>query len=69
MSHPPEHDPETADERDHPHLESGQRVADKSIIIPLLVLSSRATVGLWILRIAVVVVTAMVFYVFISQLA
>jgi hypothetical protein len=50
-------------------LERDQLVSDKSRPVPRARLSRRATVGLWALRVFAIVVSAMVVYTFISQLA
>jgi hypothetical protein len=50
------------------HLERSQFVAATSRPILRAVLSTRATVGLWALRVFVVLVSAMVIYTFIEQL-
>lgn len=50
------------------HLKRDQFVAETSRPVPQAVLSARATVGLWALRIFVVLVSLMVIYTFIAQL-
>jgi hypothetical protein len=50
-------------------LERDQLVSDKSRPVPRARLSRRATMGLWALRVFAIVVSAMVVYTFISQLA
>ena len=50
------------------YLERDQLVADKERPVPRARLSSNATLGLWALRIFVVVVSAMVIYTFATQL-
>lgn len=49
-------------------LEPDQLVLDKAQPVPRAPLSTRAKVGLWLLRIFVLVVSAMVIYTFFSQL-
>jgi len=49
-------------------LERDQFVAETSRPVPRAVLSTRATVGLWALRVFVVIVSLMVIYTFIDQL-
>ena len=66
----PEQDRQPA-ERSHDqvtHLERGQLVAKTSRPVPRAVLSARATAGLWLLRVFVVLVSLMVIYTFIHQL-
>ncbi|MGD0198317.1 MAG: hypothetical protein ABSC56_10505 [Solirubrobacteraceae bacterium] len=50
------------------YLEPDQLAADKERPVPRAPLSHNATLGLWALRIFVVVVSAMVIYTFASQL-
>ena len=50
------------------HLERGQFVTETSRPLGRASLSARATLGLWALRILVVVVSAMVVYAFVRQL-
>jgi hypothetical protein len=50
------------------HLERDQFVAETSRLVPRAALSARATVGLWALRVFVVLVSLMVIYTFIDQL-
>jgi hypothetical protein len=50
------------------HLERGQFVTETSRPLARASLSARATLGLWALRILVVVVSAMVVYAFVTQL-
>jgi hypothetical protein len=50
-------------------LERDQLVADTSQPVARLVLSRRMSVALWTLRVFAVVVSAMVIYTFVSQLA
>jgi hypothetical protein len=50
------------------HLERDQFVAETSRPVPRAVLGTRATVGLWALRVFVVLVSLMVIYTFIDQL-
>ncbi len=50
------------------HLERDQFVAETSRPVPLAALSARTRAALWALRIFVIVVSAMVIYVFIKQL-
>jgi hypothetical protein len=50
-------------------LERDQFVADKSRPVPRKRLSRRTRAGLWAFRVFVIVVSAMVVYTFISQLA
>jgi hypothetical protein len=50
------------------HLERDQFVAETSRPVPRAALSSRATAGLWALRVFVVLVSLMVLYTFIDQL-
>jgi hypothetical protein len=50
------------------HLERDQFVAETSRPVPRARLSSRATAGLWALRVFVVLVSLMVIYTFIEQL-
>ena len=69
-----DHAPETtaaAPEEDRlvSFLEPDQLVADKARPLSRARLSGRATAGLWALRIFVLVVSAMVIYTFVSQLA
>ncbi|HXN38435.1 MAG TPA: hypothetical protein VN892_10385 [Solirubrobacteraceae bacterium] len=50
------------------HLERDQFVAETSRPVPRAALSSRATAGLWALRVFVVLVSLMVIYTFVEQL-
>ena len=50
------------------HLERDQFVAETSRPVPRAALSRRATAGLWVLRVFVVLVSLMVIYTFIDQL-
>ena len=50
------------------YLEADQLAAETSRPVPRAVLSRRTTIGLWALRVFVVVMSAMVIYVFVSQL-
>lgn len=50
------------------YLEADQLAAETSRPVPRAVLSRRVTVGLWALRVFVVAMSAMVIYVFVSQL-
>jgi hypothetical protein len=50
------------------YLESDQLVAERSRPLGRARLSRRASVGLWLLRVFVVIVSAMVIYTFVSQL-
>jgi hypothetical protein len=50
------------------HLERDQFVAETSRPVPRAPLGSRATAGLWALRVFVVLVSLMVIYTFIDQL-
>jgi hypothetical protein len=50
------------------YLEPGQLVAETRRPVPRAQLSPRAAAGLWVLRIAVVLLTAMVLYAFIARL-
>ena len=50
------------------YLESDQLVAEQSRPVPRARLSRRASLGLWLLRAFVVIVSAMVIYTFVSQL-
>jgi hypothetical protein len=50
------------------YLEADQLAAQTSRPVPRAVLSSKAIVGLWALRVFVVVLSLMVIYVFVSQL-
>jgi type IV secretory pathway VirB3-like protein len=50
------------------YLEHDQLVADKTRPVARAGLTRRASVGLWLLRVFVVLVSAMVTYTFISQL-
>jgi hypothetical protein len=50
------------------HLERDQLVAETSRPLQRAVLGSRATVAMWVLRVLVLVVSAMVVYTFIDQL-
>ena len=50
------------------YLEADQLAAETSRPVPRAVLSRRTTVGLWALRVFVVVMSAIVVYVFVSQL-
>ncbi len=50
------------------HLERDQFVAETSRPVPRAALSTRATAGLWALRVFVVLVSLMVLYTFIDQL-
>lgn len=56
-----EHDPLT-------YLEPAQLVSEGARPVPRARLSRRMAVGLWMLRVAVVVLSAMVVYTFIAQL-
>ncbi len=49
-------------------LERDQLVADKARPVPRAHLSTRTRVALWVLRVFVLVVSAMVIYTFFSQL-
>jgi hypothetical protein len=60
--------PLTDDEILVEYLESDQLVERRSHPVPQARLSRRATVGLWALRVFVIVLSAMVLYTFISQL-
>jgi hypothetical protein len=50
-------------------LEPDQLVDDKSRAVPRVRLSARASAALWVLRVFVLIVAAMVIYTFFSQLA
>jgi hypothetical protein len=50
------------------HLERDQFVVETSRPVPRAALSARATAGLWVLRVFVVLVSLMVVYTFIDQL-
>ena len=50
------------------HLERDQFVAETSRPVPRAALSARASVGLWALRVFVVLVSLMVIYTFVEQL-
>lgn len=50
------------------YLEADQLAAETSRPVPRAVLSHRASAGLWVLRVFVVLSSAMVIYVFIDQL-
>jgi hypothetical protein len=50
------------------HLERDQFVAETSRPVPRAPLSARAIVGLWALRVFVIVVSLMVIYTFVEQL-
>ena len=50
------------------HLERDQFVAETSRPVPRAPLSARASVGLWALRVFVVIVSLMVIYTFAAQL-
>jgi hypothetical protein len=50
------------------HLERDQFVAETSRPVPQAALRSRATAGLWALRVFVVLVSLMVIYTFVEQL-
>jgi hypothetical protein len=50
------------------HLERDQFVAETSRPVPRVPLSARATIGLWALRVFVIVVSLMVIYTFVEQL-
>jgi hypothetical protein len=50
------------------HLERDQFVAETSRPVPRAPLSRRASAGLWVLRVFVIVVSLMVIYTFIDQL-
>jgi hypothetical protein len=50
------------------YLEADQLAAETSRPVPRAALSSRVSAGLWALRVFVVVMSAMVIYVFVSQL-
>jgi hypothetical protein len=50
------------------YLEADQLAAETSRPVPRAELSRRAIVGLWALRVFVIVMSTMVIYVFISQL-
>jgi hypothetical protein len=49
-------------------LERDQLVADRARPVPRAVLSRRARIALWALRVFVVIISAMVIYTFVSQL-
>jgi hypothetical protein len=49
-------------------LERDQLAADRSIPVPPARLSQRAQIGLWVLRVAVLVLGVMVVYVFVDAL-
>jgi hypothetical protein len=49
-------------------LERDQFVAETSRPVPRAALSARATAGLWVLRVFVVLVSLMVIYTFVEQL-
>jgi hypothetical protein len=51
------------------YLEADQLAAETSRPVPRAVLSPRAVAGLWALRVFVVLMSAMVVYVFVSQLS
>ncbi len=51
------------------YLEADQLAAETSRPVPRAVLSRRVTLGLWALRVFVVVMSAMVIYVFAAQLS
>lgn len=51
------------------YLEADQLAAETSRPVPRAALKGHATTGLWMLRVFVVVMSAMVIYVFVSQLA
>ena len=50
------------------YLEADQLVIDRAIPLPPARLSRRATIALWILRVVVVVLGAMVIYTFVATL-
>jgi len=50
------------------YLEADQLAAETSRPVPRAALSPRASIGLWALRVFVVVMGAIVIYVFVSQL-
>jgi hypothetical protein len=49
-------------------LEPGQFAADRQRPVPRAALSARATAALWVLRIFVIVLSALVIYAFIAEL-
>lgn len=51
------------------HLEADQLAAETSRPVPPARLGARAIASLWVLRVFVVILSAMVIYVFVSQLA
>jgi len=59
----------TADEEQVSYLEHDQRALDKRRAVPRAHLGRRATVALWSLRVFVIVVSAMVIYTFVAQVA
>ncbi len=60
--------PERGEDEPVAHLQRGQFVAETSQPVPPAPLSARAAVGLWALRVFVVLVSLMVIYTFIHQL-
>jgi hypothetical protein len=62
-------DPQRDDEELVMFLERDQLVADKAHPVPRAHLSARTRAALWVLRVFVLVVSAMVIYTFFSQLA
>jgi hypothetical protein len=58
-----EHDPVLPN-----YLEADQLAAETSRPVPRAILGQRTTLGLWALRVFVVAMSAMVIYVFVSQL-
>ncbi|MGC9220329.1 MAG: hypothetical protein ACP5H2_03105 [Solirubrobacteraceae bacterium] len=66
---PPASSGPSDDEETIMHLERDQLVVDRQLPVPRTQLSTRAQAALWALRVFVLVVSAMVMYAFISQLA
>jgi hypothetical protein len=50
------------------HLERDQFVAETSRPVPRMTLGKRASAGLWVLRVFVIILSLMVIYTFIDQL-
>jgi len=50
------------------HLDRGQLVVETSRPVPRAVLTTRVATGLWLLRVVVLLASALVIYVFVAQL-
>ena len=66
--HEPEAAPTAGEEPPWSYLEPKQFVGDRSIPLPRVKLGPGASAALWVLRIFVLVVSAMVIYTFVAQL-